>query len=83
MDRNLDHTYVWYGESDALARNTPDILPRTPKRIKKQQHILPAVRLAHRVIAITPLFCNVVFVSSSLRKSRCVRVLPEQKSTMV
>lgn len=39
-----------------LARKTPDILPRTPKRIKKKQHHLPAVMFAHRVMAMTPLF---------------------------
>jgi len=39
-----------------MARNTPESLPRTPKRMRKKQHHLPAVRLAQRVMAITPLF---------------------------
>lgn len=43
---------------DVLARKTPEIFPRTPKRMRKKQQNRPAVRLAHRVIAITPLFCQ-------------------------
>jgi hypothetical protein len=43
-------------ERHALARKTPEILPRTPYKIKNAQHHLPAPRLAHRVIAMTPLF---------------------------
>ena len=48
------------GKVDAgylLARKTLDIFPRIPKRMRKAQHHLPAVRLAQRVSAITPLFC--------------------------
>lgn len=44
------------GMGDLLAKNTPDILPKTPKRIRKKQHHLPADLFAHLVIAITPLF---------------------------
>ncbi len=40
-----------------MARKTPDIFPSTPNRIRKAQHQRPAERLAHLVIAITPLFC--------------------------
>ena len=39
-----------------MARKTPESLPRTPKRMRKAQHQRPAVRLAQRVIAMTPLF---------------------------
>lgn len=44
---------------DVLARKTPDILPRTPNRMRKTQQNRPAVRFAHRVIAMTPLFCSI------------------------
>lgn len=58
-----------YGRMDVLARKTPEILPRTPKRMRKTQHHLPAPRLAHLVTAITPLFfirqTQVVSVSES------------------
>jgi hypothetical protein len=43
-------------KQDILARNTPESFPRTPKRMRKKQHHRPAVRLAHLVMAITPLF---------------------------
>ncbi len=39
-----------------LARKAPEIFPRTPNRMRKKQHHLPAARLAQRVMAITPLF---------------------------
>ena len=39
-----------------LARKTPEILPRMPKRMRNAQQNLPAVRFAQRVMAITPLF---------------------------
>ena len=44
-------------KKDSLARKTPEIFPRTPKSIRKAQQKRPAVRFAHRVIAMTPLFC--------------------------
>ena len=44
-------------QRDILARKTPEILPRTPKRMRKQQQKRPAVRFAQRVMAMTPLFC--------------------------
>jgi len=43
-------------EPNKLARKTPEIFPRTPKRMRKKQHHRPATRLAHLVMAITPLF---------------------------
>lgn len=46
-------------QKNILARKTPEIFPKTPKRIKKTQHHRPAPRFAHRVIAITPLFCRI------------------------
>lgn len=44
------------GGSYALARKTPEILPRMPKSRRKAQHQRPAARFAQRVMAITPLF---------------------------
>ena len=44
------------GKLNVLARKTPEIFPRIPKRMRKKQHHLPAARLAHLVMAITPLF---------------------------
>lgn len=41
-----------------LARKTPEILPRMPKRRRKKQQNRPALRFAHRVIAMTPLFLS-------------------------
>ncbi len=41
---------------NVLAKKTPEILPRTPNRMRNRQQNRPAVRLAQRVIAITPLF---------------------------
>lgn len=40
-----------------MARKTPEIFPKMPKRMRKKQHHRPAPRFAHRVIAMTPLFC--------------------------
>jgi hypothetical protein len=39
-----------------IASKAPEILPKTPKRMRKTQHQRPAARLAQRVTAITPLF---------------------------
>lgn len=48
---------TWMREKiDPLARKTPDNFPRTPKRMRKKQHHRPAARLAHLVMAMTPLF---------------------------
>ena len=41
---------------DVLARKNPEILPRTPKRMRNAQHQRPAERFAQRVMAMTPLF---------------------------
>jgi len=41
---------------NVLARKTPESFPRIPKRMRKEQHHLPAARLAHLVMEITPLF---------------------------
>jgi hypothetical protein len=46
------YTYTGFG----IDRNTPEILPRTPKMIKKMEQANPALRLAQRVRAMTPLF---------------------------
>jgi len=39
-----------------LARKIPESFPRIPKRRRNTQQIRPAVRLAHRVTTMTPLF---------------------------
>ena len=39
-----------------LARKNPEILPRTPNRMRNAQHQRPAERFAQRVMAMTPLF---------------------------
>lgn len=44
------------GKPNLLARKTPESFPRTPKSMRKKQHHRPAARLAHLVMAMTPLF---------------------------
>ena len=56
---------------NALARKTPDILPRMPNRIKNTQHQRPAERLAHLVMAMTPLFCRYRFASLNVISRVC------------
>lgn len=51
---------------NALAKNTPDILPRMPNKIKNTQHQRPAERLAHLVMAMTPLFYRCRFISAKV-----------------
>jgi hypothetical protein len=52
-----------------IERNTPDSLPRTPYRIKKQAQMTPAFRFAQRVKAITPLFwAKILIVRYGVRK---------------
>lgn len=46
----------WTMKHHSLARKTPEIFPRTPNKMRKTQHHLPAERLAQRVMAMTPLF---------------------------
>ena len=41
-----------------IARNTPESFPKIPNKMRKKQHQRPATRLAHRVMAMTPLFWN-------------------------
>jgi hypothetical protein len=48
----VGYTYTGLG----IDKKTPEILPKTPKMIRKMEQANPALRLAQRVRAMTPLF---------------------------
>lgn len=58
VETRLDGSQVVIQDEYVLARKTPEILPRTPNRMRNIQQKRPAVRLAQRVMAMTPLFCR-------------------------
>lgn len=56
-----------------MARKTPEILARMPKRTRMAQQRYPAKRLAHLVMLMTPLFC------AKMETGGCLMEMDEQK----